>query len=79
MKDIVIKIGEDLPTVGRMRFPDIDEVEIDPVFVVFVNLFHAPGMFTKRGSRIRFENQRDRFPEALRELEHFARSLAIRG
>ena len=52
MKDIVIQVGEDLPTVDRMRFSDIDEVEVDAVFLAFVYFVHAPGMFTIRGSRI---------------------------
>ena len=52
VRDIVIQVGEDLPTVGRMRFPDIDEVEVDAVFLAFVYFVHAPGMFTIRGSRI---------------------------
>ena len=56
-----------------MRFPNIDEVEIDAVFAAFVNFIHAPGMLTTRGSRMGPEDQRDCFISAYRELEHLAR------
>jgi hypothetical protein len=78
MKNIVIQVGEDLPTVGRMCFLDTGEVEVDAVCIGLVNFFHAPGIFTEKWSLIGPEDQRDRFASTLRELEHFTRSFAVR-
>jgi hypothetical protein len=66
-----------VPTVNRVRFPNINEVEVDVVFVGLVDFVYALGMFTKRRSRIGPEDQRNRFASALRELAYFVCSFAI--
>ena len=51
-EDFLVDIGRELPAVGRVRFLDVDDEELDAVFVLLVELLQAPGLLAEGRSGV---------------------------
>jgi hypothetical protein len=76
-KDPLTFVGLDLPFVGRVRFPDVDDEELDLIAETAQERSEVPSLGTKRGSGVAAENQGYRLASAEgRELHLLAASQA---
>lgn len=66
-KDALSDIGFGLPLISRVRFADIDEVEIRYALKLLIDLFQATCLATEGRSSVATENQDARFAGRLRE------------